>query len=225
MGRKYIDFWVKVSWESADEVLAKLRELGFSAAAVELEDAETFEELKKLGREHGLELYRKLVLNPRERRELLDTLGASRGRYEVISVICWNLEVALVAARDSRVDTLIIPPGRRYRIDKGVAALLKNKVELPFRWFLEEGGRRDFLETAMEVVKTLAPKSGIIVSSAASTSLELRGPMELAALLEVLGMKGEEALNAVSKTPSEIIETNLLKLSPNYVARGVIRVG
>ncbi|MEM0094293.1 MAG: hypothetical protein QW753_08005, partial [Thermofilum sp.] len=66
---------------------------------------------------------------------------------------------------------------------------------------------------------------GVIVSSASSSALLLRGPIELASLPWVLGYPQERALDTVSKTPSQIIERNLLKLSSNYVCRGVVKIG
>ena len=228
MGREYIDFWVRVEErDGAAELFSKLTELGYRKAVVELEDnlEESFEEIKSLAEENKLEIYRKLVLEPSGRKELLRNLRENRGKYEVISIICRNLDTALVAARDSRVDTLIIPPNPGYRLDKGVAALLKHRVELPFNWFLSQETRDAFLSTAIKIMKFLAGKRGVIVSSAASSSLELRGWRELASLLEVLGMNTQQALDSISIIPQEILRENLLKLSPNYIARGVLKIG
>jgi len=224
--RRFIDFWIKA--ETADKAVALLkvvRKLGFAGAVVEPGEsiADDFEELKARARECGVSIYRKLVLKPDGRRDLLKSLRENRGKFEIITVLCENLETALVAARDSRVDTLIIPPRPRFRFDKGVAALIKNRVELPFTYFLEDG--EAFLETALKVVEVLGRKIEIIVSSGASDELDLRGPRELASLLEVLGYDQQEALNSVSKVPEKVLETNLIKLSKNYVARGVIKLG
>ncbi len=224
--RHFIDFWIKA--ETADKAVALLkvvRKLGFAGAVVEPGEsiADDFEELKARARECGVSIYRKLVLKPDGRRDLLKSLRENRGKFEIITVLCENLETALVAARDSRVDTLIIPPRPRFRFDKGVAALIKNRVELPFTYFLEDG--EAFLETALKVVEVLGRKIEIIVSSGASDELDLRGPRELASLLEVLGYDQQEALNSVSKVPEKVLETNLIKLSKNYVARGVIKLG
>ena len=224
--RKYVDLWVKC--ENIEECLRMikcLRKLGFSSAALELqgECMEKFDDLKIEAEKIELSLYRKLVLEPSSRKELLKLLRENRGRFEVISVICRNLETALVAARDSRVDTMIIPVNPRYRFDKGVAALLRNKVELPFRYFLEDMG--GFLRTASEIVSVLGKRCGIIVSSAGSCSLELRNPRQLASLLQVLGFNEERALDSISTEAINLLEENLVKLSKNYVMRGVVRLG
>lgn len=224
--RRFIDFWIK--GETTDKTLTlikTLKRLGFSGAVIEFEEsvADDFEELRSKATECGISIYKKLVLKPEGRRDLLKSLRENRGKFEVITVLCENLETALVAARDSRVDTLIIPPKPRFRFDKGVAALIKNRIELPFIYLLE--GREAFLETAMRIVDILGRKIEIIVSSGASEELDLRGPRELASLLEVLGYAQEESLDSVSKIPEKILERNLLKLSKNYVARGVIKLG
>jgi len=224
--RSYVDLWVRCeSFERCLEMMKCLKRLGFSSAAIELrgECVERFDHLKREAEEVGIKLYRKLVLEPSTRKELLKLLRENRGKFEVISVICRNLETALVAARDSRVDTIIIPVNPRYRFDKGVAALLKNRVELPFRYFLEDRG--GFLRTASEIASILGKRCGIIVSSAGSSNLELRNPRQLASLLQVLGFDEERALDSISTEPTKLIEENLMKLSKNYVMRGVMRIG
>jgi len=224
--RRYVDFWViGEERERAIDLLKTLARLGYSDAVMELRGdlAGSLEELRGKAAEIGIRLHRKLILKPGSRRELLRELRSSRGRFEVITVICESLEVALVAARDSRVDSLVIPPKPGFRIDKGVASTIRNCVELPFSWYLAD--RQQFLEEALKIIRVLGRRAGIIVSSASSSPLLLRGPRELASLPWVLGYPQERALDAVSRTPLQIIERNLLKLSRRYVARGVVRVG
>ena len=224
--RRYVDFWVKgEDYESSLELLRSLKRLGFSDAVMELgEDLlERVEELRRVGEEIGIKVHRKLVIAPESRKDLLRALRSNRGKFEVITVLCKNLEVALVAARDSRVDSLVIPPKPRFRFDKGVAATIKNCVELPFSQYLSD--KQAFLETSLQLVEILGRRTELIVSSAASTPLELRGPRELASLPWVLGYPQEKALNSVSKAPRRIIERNLLKLSKRYVVRGVMMLG
>jgi ribonuclease P/MRP protein subunit RPP1 len=224
--RRYVNFWViGEEREKAVELLRALARLGYSDAVMELRGclAGSFEELKNVAAEAGIRLHRKLVFKPGSRKELLQELRSSRGRFEVISIVCESLEVALVAARDSRVDSLVIPPKPGFRIDKGVASTIKNCVELPFSWYL--ANRQSFLEEALRIIRVLGKRVGVIVSSASSSTLLLRGPEELASLPWVLGYPQERALDTVSKTPLQIIERNLLKLSKRYVARGVMRVG
>ncbi|MCX8187410.1 MAG: hypothetical protein N3F65_02230 [Nitrososphaeria archaeon] len=224
--RRFIDFWIKAeTLEESITIIKSIRKLGFTSLVMELgEDvADNLEELKSRTREYGVSIYRKLVLKPERRRDLLKSLQEHRGKFEAVTVLCENLETALVAARDSRVDTLVIPPKPKFRFDKGVAALIKNRIELPFIYFLEHG--EAFLETSMKIMEILGRKIEIVVSSGASNELDLRGPRELASLLEVLGYDQERALDAVSKTPEKILETNRIKLSKKYAAKGVIKLG
>lgn len=224
--RRYVDFWVRgEDYKSSLELLRSLKRLGFSDAVMELREEllERVKDLRRAGEELGINVHRKLVVAPESRKELLRALRGNRGKFEVITVLCDNLEVALVAARDSRVDSLIIPPKPRFRFDKGVAATIRNCVELPFSQYLSN--KQAFLETALKLVETLGKRTELIVSSAASNPLELRGPRELASLLWVLGDPREKALNSVSITPRKILERNLLKLSGCYVARGVVKLG
>lgn len=226
MGRKYVDFWINlIDGVDLFEMFSEIKKLGFKRVVASSMDNARLEEFKKLGESFDVEVYGKVVLVPEDRLSLLKDLRTKRREYEVISVICNNLEVALTAARDSRVDTVIIPPGKKFRIDKGVAALIKNSIELPFKWFIDEATRREFIRLVIEVVNYLSRKTSIIVSSSASRPLELRSPFELSSLLQVLGLDKSLALNSVSTIPGSIIESNLVKLSPNYVTRGVLRIG
>ena len=226
MGRKYVDFWINLTDEvDLSEMISEAKKLGFRSVVVSSVDESRLKEFKKLSEDFKIEIYRKLILEPEDRLTLLKNLRAYRGEYVVISVICSNLEVALTAARDSRVDSLILPPSKRFRIDKGVAALICNSIELPFKWFIDEASRREFIRVASEIVNYLSRKTNIIVSSSASKPFELRSPHELASLLQVLGLDRGTALDAVSIIPGKIIETNLVKLSSSYVARGVSKIG
>lgn len=226
MARKFVDFWIDLTGETdLSEILLEVKKLGFKSVVASSTSDTIYEEFKKLGENHGVEVYRKLVLEPEDRLDLLNNLRKHRSSYEVISVICNNLEVALTAARDSRVDSLILPSNKRFRIDKGVASLISNSIELPFKWFIDEASRRDFIRVANEVVNYLSSKTSIIVSSYASKPYELCSPHELASILQVLGIERGIALDSVSTIPWSIIERNMLKLSPNYIAKGVLKIG
>ncbi len=223
--RSFTDFWVRgEDFDQAIELLTTLKKLGFHGAVMELKPSlnECFDELESEAEKLNLNLHRKLIIESETRGDLLKTLRENRGKFEVITVLCRNLEVALVAARDSRVDTLIIPPHPGFRIDKGVASLIRNAVELPFSYFLQD--RQAFFKTALEIVSILGRKVNLIISSGASDPLSLRGPRELVSLLQVLGYDQEKALDSVSKIPEEIVKENLLKLSKRYVARGVVKL-
>ena len=92
--RRYVDLWMRCeSLERCLEMIKCLKRLGFSSAAIELrgECVERFDHLKGEAEEVGIKLYRKLVLEPSTRKELLKLLRENRGKFEVISVICRNL--------------------------------------------------------------------------------------------------------------------------------------
>ncbi|MCF8884614.1 MAG: RNase P subunit p30 family protein [Nitrososphaerota archaeon] len=226
MGRKYIDFWVELREENIiKELMSRALQLGYRSIVVSYSDESLYEKAREIGERINLEIYRKIILEPQDRSSLLKELRKCRGSYEVVTVICRNLEVALVAVRDGRIDSIIIPPDKNYRIDKGVASTIKNAVEIPFKWILDEKSRRMFLKTVSEIILHLSRRTNIIVSSSASKPMELRGPYEMSSLLQIYSIDKKTALDAVSEIPSKIIEENLIKLSPNYIARGVVKIG
>jgi RNase P/RNase MRP subunit p30 len=64
----------------------------------------------------------------------------------------------------------------------------------------------------------------VVVSSGADEPLLMRGPRELAASMQLLGIGEEESLDMVSDVPRELVERNRRKLEPGYVSPGVWRV-
>ena len=61
----------------------------------------------------------------------------------------------------------------------------------------------------------------VVVSSGADDPHNMRGPRELAAVLDLLGIGEEEGLDAVSTTPWSIVDRNREKLMPGFVEPGV----
>jgi RNase P/RNase MRP subunit p30 len=61
----------------------------------------------------------------------------------------------------------------------------------------------------------------IVLSSAVSSELLLRKPMELAALASLFDLDKDLALDAVSKSPVTIVKRNREKLGSRFVAPGI----
>ena len=63
-----------------------------------------------------------------------------------------------------------------------------------------------------------------MVSSGADEPLLMRGPRELAASMQLLGVGEEDFLDMVSDVPWGLVERNRSKLEPSYVSPGIRRV-
>jgi ribonuclease P/MRP protein subunit RPP1 len=232
--RKFIDFQVKYpsSTLEAESLALNLRKLGFKLVALTLTNPEKLKDLKEIFSRFRVETVNRLNLKPENPRELLNQLTSYRRKFEVISVICENRQVARQAAKDHRVDTLIFPAGKIKLFDRAEVELasitgvaleftlsqilsLKNKV---FTRFLAEA----------RVSAKLAVKKGIpiVFSSGAEDVYGLRAPRDLAALTQVLlGISQEKAMAAVSIIPEKIVEKNREKLSSSFIEAGVKLIG
>ncbi|MEM2440685.1 MAG: RNase P subunit p30 family protein, partial [Candidatus Bathyarchaeia archaeon] len=128
-----------------------------------------------------------------------------------------------------RVDLLNFPamdPRRRF-FDKAEAELASSSVaalEIDIRPLLVlRGPARIMLLAALrkEMMTAEDYNVPVVVSSGATSPLQMRKPLEVAALASLFDMDKPTALDAVSKTPLDIVERNREKLSPNFVAPGI----
>ncbi|MEM4432379.1 MAG: hypothetical protein QXT03_01040 [Desulfurococcaceae archaeon] len=109
----YIDFWIR----SLDSALCNtLVEMGYSAIVVEKTEPDACRDIV---------VFEKKVIEAFSRKELLSKLkGVSRGKY-IVSVKPRSVESARVAARDSRVDSIILDGDSARFIDKHQFNLMK----------------------------------------------------------------------------------------------------
>lgn len=235
MKRRFVDLHLQPNLsdtEQTRQMLAKASELGYRLVAVPLPTVSTEAFAKKLMptcRENKLDFASRLDLKPRTPRELLQQLRKFRRHVEIIAVICESKEVARQAAKDHRVDLLNFPaidPHRRF-FDKAEAELASSSVaalEIDIKPLLTlKGPARIRLLAALRRETTIAKDYHvpIVISSGATSLLQMRKPLETAALASLFDLDKPTALDAVSKTPLTIVKRNREKLSPNFVAPGI----
>jgi ribonuclease P/MRP protein subunit RPP1 len=180
---------------------------------------------------HGLDVVGRVDLTPKDSRELTTLLRRLRRRYEVIAVECHSKSVARQAAKDNRVDVLNFPNSalarKRVWFDRQEASLASDAnsaYEINISTLYDHGPiSAGKLLTIMrnEVENAMRYDVPIVVSSGARDPLLMRGPRELASILDLLGIGEEEGLDAVSGTPWDIVERNRIKLGTSFVAPGV----
>jgi ribonuclease P/MRP protein subunit RPP1 len=191
---------------------------------------ETFaKKLAALCQENKLDFASRLDLKPKTSRELLQQLRRFRRRVEIIAVVCESKEVARQAAKDHRVDLLNFPatdPRRRF-FDKAEAELASSSVaalEIDVKPIITlKGPARIRLLAVLRREAAIAEdyRVPVVVSSGATNPLQLRKPMEMAALATLFDLDKPTALDAVSKAPLTIVKKNREKLSPSFVAPGI----
>ena len=179
----------------------------------------------------GLDVVRRVDLEPRNASGLLRELRAVRRRAELVHVRCGSKEVARQAGRDRRVDLVSFSPGGRFRYMDGQQANLM--VETGAAYLLDlglllvgEGWRlakmvRFLSRNAWEALDGGVP---VVASSCARDRWGLRDPYGLVALLDLLGFDEGEGWRMVSEVPYGLVERNRAKLGRGFVEPGVWRV-
>ncbi len=216
--------------EELEGMLRTASSMGYSGVGVFLEGSKG---IVKGGEASSLDLVSRVDLRPRNQNELLASLKGLRRRFEVVAVECASKAVARQAAKDHRVDILnfpsSIPARKRIGFDRQEAALASGAncaYEINASDLLNRGPANAAKIISMmgrEAENARRQDVPIVASSGAGSSLLMREPRALASLLDLLGIGEEEALEAVSKNPQRIVETNRGKLGPEFVAPGVRR--
>nr|WP_243686991.1 RNase P subunit p30 family protein [Methanobacterium formicicum] len=130
-----------------------------------------------------------------------------------------DLQINRAAAEDPRVDILSHP--YRTRLDSGINHVLavkaaENRVamELNLKYFLftRPNQRYRVLNQFRQIMKLHRQYHvPVIITSDARSPYDLRHPLDVVALAACFGMTKEEAGDALSKTPQEIMERNEIR--------------
>ena len=232
--RKFVDLHLTPTNSAMSAtMLQEASRLGFACVGL-TQDNGNRNSPEKDPRGDSLDIARRIDLRPRNPNELTSSLRRIRRRFEIISVECRSKPVARQAARDNRVDILNFPTqiqGRkRVRFDRQEASLASGTncaYEVNLSDLLNNGAHvasRLLSMMAVEVENAIRYDVPVVVSSGADEPLLMRGPRELAASMQLLGIGEEESLDMVSDVPRELVERNRSKLEPGYVSPGVRRV-
>ena len=235
MKRRFADMHLQPKLSDAEQtgnILRKASELGYRLVAVPLPIVSMDVFAKKLMatcQEAKIDFATRLDLRPKTAKELLHQLRKFRRKVEVIAVVCESKEVARQAAKDHRVDLINFPatdPRGRF-FDKAEAELASGslaalEIDVKPILTLKSPARIRFLAALRrEVAIAENYHVSVVISSGATNPLQMRKPMEMAALASLFDMDKPKALQAVSTTPFSIVERNREKLSPNFVAPGI----
>ena len=229
--RRFVDLHLRPG-SSGETMLQEAARLGYSCVGLTSENGDRGSPSKELG--EGVDIVRRIDLRPRNANELTSSLRRIRRRFEIIAVECRSKPVARQAARDNRVDILNFPTQvqgrRRVRFDRQEASLASGAncvYEINLSDLLNKGAHvasRLISMMTVEVENAVRYDVPVVVSSGADEPLLMRGPRELAASMQLLGVGEEESLDMVSDAPWSIVERNRGKLEPGYVSPGVRRV-
>jgi ribonuclease P/MRP protein subunit RPP1 len=219
-------------FEQVKRMIAKSAELGFQMVGLSFPpkiDIDEVHKVQKMCHDAGVELVTRVDLAPRSRRELLADLRRLRRRFEIVSVLCASKAVARQAAKDRRVDLLSFPVAKSQRVffDRAEAELASSALaclEIDMQPLLSlRGFARIRLLSVLrrEVAAAKSLNVPLVLSSGATDVWFLRKPHDFASLGMLFDLDLSLALDALSDTPSGVVERNRQKLSPDYVAPGL----
>ena len=218
--REFIDLNLMPNDQVAlDLVLQKAKAMGYTAVGIEKTDSDVIDVINRV------DLY------PMNQNELGKRLRKLRHCTEVIVVHCRNKSVARQAAHDHRVDLIRFPVDRttkkRFYLDRRQAGMMRNSgvgYEVSIKDLLIDD--RHLLAKRIVAIKKsldIAIKYGlpVVASSGAEDKYGLRDPHGLAALMSLLGVDYEPALDMVSTNPMRLVTDNREKLKNSYILPGV----
>lgn len=142
-----------------------------------------------------------------------------RKKADVILVHGGDLKINRAATEDPRVDILSHP--YRSRFDSGINHVLAVKaaensvaIEINLKYFLLTRPNQQYrvLNQFRQIMKLHRKyEVPVIITSDTSSFYGLRNPRDIMALSACFGMTKDEAFNALSKTPQEIIYRNTIR--------------
>ena len=170
----------------------------------------------------GVEVFLRADLTCSKREELLKLLRRFRPTFDIIAVRCTNHNLALVAARDRRVDLIFFDSAKRnVWFDNSIANVSNAALELNTSTLFEMGNHLILSKLMKDVNIARRRKVKIVLSSGCTSPLLVRAPIQQVAIAEILGLSRQEAINSVSAIPSLIVNVNVERRSRSYVEEGV----
>jgi len=225
---KFLDLHIipKVDDESSCKRTAQLSALsGYSAVGLTVPTGllrGRLEILRDCFRDSGVEVFLRVDLTCSKREELLKLLRRFRSTFDIVGVKCKNHSLALVAARDRRVDLIFFDSAtRNVWFDDSIANVSNALLELNLGRLFEIANHLILTRLMKDVRVARRHNIDMVLSSGATSPLLVRAPIQLAAVAEILGLNKQEAINGVSTSPSRIVKENVERRSRNYVEEGV----
>jgi len=180
------------------------------------------EVLRACFHDSGIEVFLRVDLTCSKREELLKLLRRFRSTFDIIGVKCTNHSLALVAARDRRVDLIFFSPAtRNVWFDDSIANISNATLELNLSVLFEMTNHLTLTRLMKDIRVARRHDVNVVLSSGATSPFLVRAPIQLAAIAEILGLSKQQAIDGVSTVPCKIVERNVDRLSRSYVEEGV----
>ncbi len=203
----YIDFGVNSS--ELDKLTIVARRLGYKALLVENKEGWT-----SATNMNEVVLVGKKVIASLNERDLKKALSTSTSKSAVVSVKPLDVSAARLAARDSRVDAVVLDLETLNYIDGQQLSMMKRfskPIELPLKLIL--GGERALAKVVRRLIYAARLEVPVVFSSKAIDWSELYYPKSIALLLsQLLSLELEAVMSGFTTIPREILVRKGVKL-------------
>lgn len=170
-------------------------------------------------------------LNNESKAQMTSMLSYRRREIPIISVTCITPDITAWAAQDNRVDILKFPIFQIGKLmSRSIAKLMVKfqkclEIQLCELYSLPERQQIPALRQIRSAVEiAIRKKVPILFSSGSTRPDQLRSPRELASLGQMLLKNSIASLDSLSVIPQQLLERNLLKINPDYIAPGVFKI-
>jgi ribonuclease P/MRP protein subunit RPP1 len=234
MKRSFCDLHMRVKSSEAkvQRFIAKAAQLGYKQISTPFSASPTQTELDNLRKNSvnsGLDFVTRADFKPRNQEDLMRFLRKYRRQFEVICILCDNKEVSRQAAKDHRVDILNFPSldYKKRFFDRAEAELASSTgvaMEIDLKPLMVlEGPPRTRLLSSLRRETGIANefRVPIVLSSGNGEEILMRKPRDFASLAYLFGLQENQALDAISTNPTDIVARNRQKLDSNFVAPGI----
>ena len=159
---------------------------------------------------------KRIDITPKNQNHLKNTLKTYRKKFDITAVKCFSKKIFQQAVKDSRVDIINLPNRitnepifRRNEANSAKDNLISFELNLTDLFNSDLHKRRIAFDKIKKDVWN-AQKYGvsIISSSGANEAIYMREPRALTALLAILGIQEENAIDMVTRNPSDVIMKN-----------------
>lgn len=170
-------------------------------------------------------------INNESKAQMISILRQQRREIPIITVTCLTPELTAWAAQDNRVDILKFPVFHLGKLmSRSIAKLMVKfnkhlEIQLAELYSLHERQQIPALRQIHSALEIATRKNvPILFSSGSKKPDQMRSPRELASLAQMFMMNSKLSLDSLSTIPQQLIQRNLLKISPDYIAPGVFKV-
>ncbi|MFX0064866.1 MAG: RNase P subunit p30 family protein [Candidatus Hermodarchaeota archaeon] len=204
-----------------------LRKLGYNGAVVEipLDPIPNFKPLEYHSKDSFF--FFRTTLQSSNIETLKTQLAKIRRKRHIIAALCTSVQITKWITLDHRVDALRFE-GDNYKLfDLATArdAAATGKVlEIPMRQiiYIPSYKRIMIIRYISKAIQTaFVKKCPVIISSGATTPMELRSPRDLAALTNLFELDYFLAIDSISTIVQDLLERNHRKLSTEFIAPNI----